>query len=121
MTLARSLIALDCDGTVAIAGGPLSMEIVGKLFREHHVFIIGNKALAQQAGAPNAGIIKGLLCSGLDYPGGKSQALKDWAVLFPQYKLRFIIDDTPAQYLGGWDGWAFFTPQEFIEKVVPIL
>lgn len=97
------------------------MEVVGKLCRDHHVFIVGNKALATLMGAPNAGIMKGLLVSGLDYPGGKSQCLKDWAEMFPQYKMRIVIDDTPAQYLGGWDGWAFFTPTEFMQKVVPVL
>jgi hypothetical protein len=119
--MARSLIALDCDGTVQIANGPIPMDVVAKLYREHQVFIIGNKALAQLTGAPNAGFHKGLLCSGLEYPGGKSQALRDWAKLYPQFKIRMVIDDNPAQYLDGWEGWQFFSPQEFLDKVVPIL
>lgn len=121
MPLARSLMALDCDGTVAISGGPVSMEVVAEMARKHHVFVVGNKALAQITGLPCSGAIKGLICSGLEYPGGKSQALKDWAELFPQYKMRFVIDDNPAQYEKGWEGWQFFSPQDFIAKVVPIL
>jgi len=97
------------------------METVALMARNHHVFVIGNKALAQATGLPCSGSIKGLICSGLEYPGGKSQALRDWAELFPQYKVRMVVDDNPAQYEGGWDGWEFFSPEKFMARVAPIL
>jgi hypothetical protein len=122
MPLGRSLIALDCDGTVEGANGPIPMALIQRMAARHHVFIIGNKALCAATGLPCAGSLDGQFCSGLEYtPGGKSAALKRWAEYYPQFQLRFVIDDTPAQYLNGWDGWAFFSPRDFLAKVAPLL
>jgi hypothetical protein len=112
------LIAVDCDGTVNISNGPVSVKDVMALVQTDKVFVIGNKALAQLTGLPNAGALRGMMVSGLDYPGGKSQALRDWKQAFPGMDEYVVVDDSPAQYQEGWDGWTFYLPAQFNREVL---
>jgi hypothetical protein len=119
MSMKRTLIALDCDGTVDIAGGPVPLGLVRDLAArpEVFVFIIGNHALKNVTGLPLASDWLGLTLSGLEYPGGgKSRALKDWRTQLDDYERYVVVDDNPTQYLEGWDGWEFFLPADFVRE-----
>jgi hypothetical protein len=107
------LIAVDCDGTVSISSGCVQLQDVLALAQTDRVFVIGNRALAALTGLPNAGALLGLDVSGLEYPGGKTQALADWQAAFPGMDDYIVVDDQPGQYRGGWPGWHFYLPGAF--------
>jgi len=107
------LIAMDCDGTVSISSGPVQLQDVLALAQTDRVFVIGNRALATLTGLPNAGALRGLDVSGLEYPGGKSQALADWREAYPGMDDYIVVDDQPGQFHGGWPGWHFYLPGAF--------
>ncbi|MCI4357368.1 MAG: hypothetical protein L3K18_09605 [Thermoplasmata archaeon] len=98
------LIAVDCDGTVDVSGGPVPLELLKKLSERHTLFIIGNPWLAQHL----PGIVP-------DQVGGKSATLKRWKAERPKHDRYIVVDDMPHQYEQGWEGWEFFTPVQFVE------
>jgi hypothetical protein len=117
----RVLIAMDCDGTVDIANGPIPLAVVRGLTKRPDVviFIIGNHALKNFVEAPLASDWLGLTLSGLEYPGGgKSKALEDWKSRMPGFDRYIVVDDQPAQYLRGWEGWEFYLPVDFMVQFV---
>lgn len=98
----RWLVAMDCDGTVDISGGPIPVRLVTDLARRHVVFVIGNPTLAQRTGLPG------------DQTGGKSATLERWKFLHPGLDRYIVVDDTPTQYEQGFRGWEFMLPTEFL-------
>ncbi len=119
MTELRYLIMLDCDGTMEVSNGPVKVADVVELSQYHDFVIVGNPILQRWLPFKTTGSLIGQDgMGGVAYPGSKSQALADWKTRFPALRRYIVVDDDPSQYPVGWQGWEFFSPQEFIEKVL---
>jgi hypothetical protein len=105
--MSKIVIAMDCDGTVDISAGPVPLEAVRKLAEKYIMFCIGAQTLVNFVSIP------------WDQAGGKSAALVRWKQ-YVSADRYIVVDDNPAQYQ-GWDGWEFYSPQEFKDKILPTL
>lgn len=101
----KALIAWDCDGTVDISAGPIPLALVRELCEKHICFCIGARTLTNFISIP------------WDQYPTKSVALARWKRTYPGLDRYIVVDDTPSQYDGGWEGWEFFSPEEFLKEV----
>lgn len=111
------LVAIDCDGTVEISGGPVTlMQLRNWQVLGHRVLVIGNVVL-QHYGFEGVRDQAGPR-SGLEY--GKSRALREWSTAFPGHDRYLVVDDNPAQYAEGIPApWELLSPSAFMGILPP--
>lgn len=115
----KALIAIDCDGCIETpdSAGPIKLSQLIELSKHHHLFIIGDSKLKKHIDLTLSGAVIGIpSLSGISYPLGKSQALRDWKRAFPDYVKYIVVDDNKTQYQ-GWDGWEFILPEDFVKDI----
>lgn len=102
------ILAIDTDGTLEISKGPVPLSLVRMIATRFPVYAIGNQSclafLEIRTPYRNTGIPL----------GHKSRALRWIQEQHPLDETRWVVDDTPAQYAEGWEGWEFFSPADFV-------
>lgn len=95
------LFAFDRDMTVDISEGPVPLEAVKELDKEHKVVAIGNPKLIDEAEIEN-GRDRGRET--------KREALRRLRRENPGFDEYIVVDDVNLET----EGWKYYTPKEFL-------
>ncbi len=95
--------AFDRDDTVSTSKGPIPLEKVKELDKNHPVYATGNQKLCFEANIIGIGVEEGT----------KPERLKKVKSLHPDRDEYIVVDD---EDLSGVDGWKHYFPEEFVKE-----